>query len=118
MKKGFKFLALACAGLMLVGCGVSQKTADQINAAAATKDTKDDWSYAKCEKQFGKPTYDLRVSVLGVSGGACIWVVGCKNAEEVSKKQEAGKELKALTVTFANDVATGASYDTYKAESK
>ncbi|GEM_PF-4150613 len=118
MKKGFKFLALACAGLMLVGCGVSQKTADSINAAAATQDTKDDWTVEKCKKQLGEPTYDLTVTVMGSTNGSMIWVVGCKNAEDVSKKQEAGKELKALTVVILNGVAKSASYDTYKAESK
>lgn len=118
MKKGFKFLALACAGLMLVGCGVSQKTADQINAAAATEKTSDDWTVEKCKKQLGEPTYDLTVTVLGSTNGSMIWVVGCKNGEEVSKKQEAGKELKALTVAIINGVAAKASYGTYSSSEK
>lgn len=113
MKKGMKFLALACAGLMLVGCGVSQKTADKINAAAATESKKDDWTYAKCVKTLGEPTINGYVSSALVSGGICQWVVGCKNAEELSTKVEAGKELNALTVTFVGEYAASASFGKY-----
>lgn len=114
MKKFTKVLALACAGLMLVGCGISQSTADKITAAAKTEDKKDDWTYDKCVKQLGKPTIDGYSATL--KSGICQWVVGCKDQEALSKKLEANKELNALTVEFLFGTAVSAQFGTYNAK--
>lgn len=117
MKKFTKILALACAGLMLVGCGVSQGTADKINAAYATESTKDDWTWEKCLKTLGEPTVNLTVDAPVVGrAGIAQWVVGCKDAEQLSAKVEAGKEMNALSVTFAKGIAVSASFGQYNAK--
>ncbi|MCQ2771946.1 MAG: hypothetical protein MJ238_01545 [Bacilli bacterium] len=108
MKKTTKIVFAALSAFMLAGCGISEGYADKVNKAAKSESEKDDYSYDKCIKDLGDPTIDGYVAL--VKSGVCIWVSGCKNAEEVSKKQEDGKKLKSLTITFVGGKATAAVY--------
>lgn len=117
MKKTTRIMFAALSAFMLAGCGISQNLADKINAAAKSDTEKDDYDYDKCVKALGTPTIDGYSATL--KSGVCVWVSGCKNAEEVSKKQEDGKKLKSITVTFLLGKATGAVYsDNYSGEKK
>lgn len=115
MKKFAKVAALMLLVIMsvalLASCGVSEKSAEKVNNAAKDKKF---MSIEECKKAFGDPTLDLTATILGHTGGALVWINGCKNADDVKAKLDAGKELKALTVTIADGVATSATYGVYK----
>ena len=111
MKKTTRIVFAALSAFMLAGCGVSQNLADKINSAAATKDTKDDYTLDQLKKKLGEPT----VSILT----AKTWVAGAKDLEDALNKNEAGKEQKALTVVFNLDgKAISATYGVWDGKSK
>lgn len=111
MKKFAKVMALMLVVVMslalLASCGVSEKTADKINQAA--KDG-EHMSVADVKKTCGgDPTIDISVA----GNGLLVWVNGCKTKEDVQKKVEAEKEVKALYVTVLGGKATAAVYQNY-----
>lgn len=111
MKKTVKVVALMLVVVLslalLASCGVSEKTAEKINQAA--KDGKAMTPDEVKKLCGGDPTFGVDVLV----AGEMIWVSGCKNADDVQKKLDDGKSLKALYVTFVLGKATSAVYKDY-----
>lgn len=118
MKKGFKGLltglCLAFA-LLLTGCGVNQKSADKIKESIANHNP---MTLEEVKKEIGKPTDDSLYSAT-LKSGIMFWVDGCKDWEAVEKKLDAGKQLKAIGVTFVNNTATlVVYYEDFKASDR
>lgn len=117
MKKTMKIVSLMLVVVMslalLTSCGISQKTADDINAAVKTGELK---TLDELKKQLGDPTTGGVDPI--TKSGVLVWVNGCKNLEDVYAKVDAGKTLKALTVTFVAGKATLAAYGDYTPEKK
>lgn len=104
------FLAL-CLGL-LAGCGsVSQSYADKVNEAVKNEEP---LTYEKVLKDLGDPTTSGIIGGKDKATGVCIWWKGCKTTDEVSKKIQDGKEVPAITITFAAGKATIAVYSDNK----
>ena len=108
MKKLSLLVLFLLAAFVLVGCGVSEKYADKVNKAAEEKEY---FTYEEIVDDLGDPTYKVGGD-LGVfdENGIYVWVKGCDSLEEVKEKEEAGKELKAITITFFGGKATKAEY--------
>ena len=107
-KKVFGFCAALVMAFSLASCGISAKTAEKINVAAA-KD--EHWTYAEVIEKFGEPTVNSYVAIGSLSGGVVQYYVGYDSMEEVKAALEAGKTVKVLTITFVGDKATDASYE-------
>lgn len=109
-------LVLTLCLTLLVGCGsVSQSYADKVNEAAKTEEK---MTYEEVVKDLGDPTVGLAGSgsILGKTG-VCVWVKGCKTAEDLEEMLKNEETAPSITVTFLNGKATAAVYaDEYKGE--
>lgn len=112
MKRKGLFLGLALVlGLGLVSCGISEKSAEKINVAAAKEDH---MTYVELEKKYGEPAIDLN---LGMLGRTCTWLEGCATVEEADAKVDSGKTVDMLVVTFDGDgKAVKAEYGVWEPE--
>ena len=108
MKKLSLLVLFLLAAFVLVGCGVSEKYADKVNKAA---DEKEYFTYEEVVDDLGEPTYKVGGDT-GIfdENGVYVWVKGCDSLEEVQEKEEDGKKLKAITITFLGGKAIKAVY--------
>lgn len=106
-KKVFGFFGALAIAFSLASCGISAKTAEKINVAAAKEEH---WTYSEVIEKFGEPTVNGYVAIGSLSGGVVKYYVGYDTMEEVKAALEAGKTVKVLTITFVGDKATEASY--------
>lgn len=116
MKKLLTFVAtltLICA-LFLTGC-VNQGMADKINEKAKSDEG---YTYAQLIDDYKTPTIDFTATAFGITTGSVVYVKGCKNADEVKTKSEAGEQLDAVYVTILANVVTGAEFTQYSPDKK
>lgn len=114
MKKFTKVLALTLVAIMCLaffaGCGVNENTAERINKAAEEGKY---LTYEELVKSYGEPTVGASLgggdNIFGVSG-VIIWANGCKTADDIEAKLDAGKTVTQLEVMFLNGKATSATY--------
>lgn len=97
------FVMLFTVCLALVGCGISQNYADEINEKAKAGEalTKDD-----VYDHLGKPGAEV---VVGGNGYA-VWYKGYDTFEEAYTAAKDGKAVKSIRVVFLGGKATGAAY--------
>ena len=116
MKKLLTFVAtltLICA-LFLTGC-VNQGMADKINEKAKSDEG---YTYEQLLKDYKNPTIDFTATAFGVTSGSLVYVKGCKDANEVKTKTEAGEQLDAVFVIIVANVVTGAEFTQYSPDKK
>ena len=110
MKKTFLGMLLALVLTLVMafaGCGIGQGDADKINQAAENKEYV---TVSELKDDYGTPTADLTVTVLGSTNGVLIWVNGCETLEDAQAKFDAGETVEGLYVVIVNNNATNAEY--------
>ena len=115
MKKLFTLMLTLClvSVMFLTGC-VNKGMAEKINEKA---DSDKGYSYTSLIEDYGKPTIGYAdPEKVPFYSGIVIYVNGCDNAEEVSKKVDDGKKLKAVYVTIALNVVVSATFKEYTPE--
>lgn len=115
MKKLLGFLGALVIAFSLTACGISEKTAEKINVAAAKEEH---WTYAEVIEKLDAPTVDATVEVFGFRAGAMTWYVGYESYDEAKAAVEAGKTVKVLVVTIVDGKATDADYSEWVKEEK
>ena len=115
-RKGLLLGLLFALGLSLTSCGISAKTAENINVAAAKGDH---WTYEEVIDKLGEPTINAYVDlgILG-KGGYLTYYVGYETKEAAEAAYEEGKTVKILIVTLSEGVAKEAKYSEWSKEEK
>ena len=104
LSKVFAFMGALVIAFSLASCGISAKSAEKINVAAA-KD--DHLTYSEVMDKFGAPTVNLTIA----ETGWCTWYEDCESAEDYQNKLEEGKTIGVLRVYFVSGKAQSATYE-------
>lgn len=113
MKKIISKILTFVGGLLmvftLVGCGVSQSTANKINDAAKAKDP---MTWNEVVEILGSDfVADFSVGDANYVTGRVVWYQGYETYEEVKQALESGKTVKKITVDFLLGEAKSAEYE-------
>lgn len=114
MKKLLGFLGALVIAFSLTSCGFSQKTADKINNAAASKEY---LTWTEVVDMLGSNyVSDFTVGDASKVSGVVTWYQGYESYEEVKAALEEGKTVKRISVTFVLGDAKDATYTELKKE--